>query len=82
MGFLSMVGTEKISRELQRFGGGFICLGKSILHTESFEVMRALIATDTFHSIEREILLYLKNEGYRVKIMEVGPAARAIHQNH
>jgi len=58
--------------------GSIICLGKSTLEPESFEVMRVLIATKLFRKIEDEILLALDYGGYRVMVREVATINHAV----
>ena len=67
-------------KRIAELWGDLICLAKPILRTESFEVMRVLIAAKSFHRIDHEILLYLGSEGYRIKIMEAGLTAQVAHQ--
>jgi len=51
--------------------GRMICLGKASSNTESFEVMRILVATREMQRIEAMILLQVGYGGYNVYIKEV-----------
>ena len=51
--------------------GRLISLGKSICRTDSFESMKMLIVTNSFHRIEEEILLQIEYAGYRVMVKEI-----------
>jgi len=53
-------------------------LGKSIARTDSFDSMKVLIDTDRFHTIEADVILSIKDSGYRLKIKEVGPSVQVI----
>jgi len=61
--------------------GQLICLGKSTNNTESFEAMRALIATDRFCMIDSEILMLVDNCGYRVTIREIKTVCQAVRKS-
>lgn len=69
-------------KSIAEIWGQFISLGKSILHTESFEAMRVLIETNSFHRIEQDLILYLDYEGFRVQIMEAGSGTYYVHNHH
>ena len=49
-------------KQIAELWGDFICLGRSTNSTESFEVMKVLIATQVFQRIEAELLLQLVME--------------------
>ena len=68
-------------KNIAQLWGSLICLGKSILRTDTFEVMRVLIVTDIFRRIEQEILLSLADRGYRVWIKEIGSTVQVVHLN-
>jgi len=57
-------------KQIAELWGKFICLGKSSSITESFEVMRVLIATECLRRIESEVLLTVGSCGYRVMVKE------------
>ena len=58
--------------------GDLICLGKSSTITDSFEVMRVLIATRVFRRIDSKILLQVDTGGYKVTIREAETVAQVI----
>jgi len=48
-------------------------LGKSIERTDSFASIRVLIDTNGFDTIDADLILYIEDSGYKLKIKEVGP---------
>ena len=61
--------------------GDPICLNISAKLTESFEVMKVLIATKVMHRIDGEVLLQLDYEGYRVFVTESETVSQAVHKH-
>jgi len=61
--------------------GDPICLNISSTSTESFEVMKVLIATKVMHRIDDEILLQLDYEGYRVTVRESETVSQAVQRS-
>jgi len=57
-------------KKIAELWGRFVCLGKSTAATDSFEVMRVLIATKIFQKINSELLFTLGSCGFRVTITE------------
>ena len=71
-------------KQIAELWGRLICLGKSSSNTDSFEVMRVLIATKSFQRIEAEVLLTVGYGGYRVMIKEaetISQMFNKVHQN-
>ena len=60
----------EIFKQIAELWGRFICLGKSTSVTDSFEVMKILVATKSFQRIEEEVLLTVGYGGYRVMVKE------------
>jgi len=57
-------------KQIAELWGRMICLGKSSSNTESFEVMRVLVATRVMQKIEAIVLLHVGYGGYNVYIKE------------
>jgi len=58
--------------------GKIICLGKSTLNPDSFEVMKVLVATKVFKKIEAAVLLLVGYGGYRIMVREVETISQMI----
>ena len=58
---------------IAKIWGSLVSLGKSIARTDSFNSMKVLIDTGILTSIEGDVILHLEDQGYRIKVKEVGP---------
>ena len=67
-------------KQIAELWGDFICLSKPATSTDSFEVMRVLIATKILHRIDDEILLQLDYGGYRVTVREAETVSQALQR--
>ena len=65
-------------KSIAELWGRLIYLGKSTLNTDSFEVMRVLVATKTFQRIEAEVLLSVGYGGYKVTVKEAETVSQVL----
>jgi len=63
-------------KRIAELWGEFISLDRSVDCTDSFEVMKVLVATKTFKFIEGEVILSIEYGGYRVFIREAGTVSQ------
>ena len=61
-------------KQIAELWGSMICLGKSSSNTDSFEVMRILVATKTMQRIEAMVLLQIGYGG-------ISQMPSKVHQN-
>jgi len=71
-------------KQIAELWGSLICLGKSSSNTDSFEVMRILIATKSMQRIEAVVLLEVGYGGYKILVKEaetISQMSSNVHQN-
>jgi len=67
-------------KQIAELWGDLICLSKPTTSTDSFEVMKVLVATKILRRIDEEVLLQLDYGGYRVIIREAETVSQALQR--
>ena len=69
-------------KKIAELWGYLICLGRSIVKTDTFETMTMLIETDILRRIEEEFIFNIEDLGFRVVVREISLAAQMVQKSH